>query len=200
MKTASVSCILRFAFLPALTIGMLAMFEKNANGDLVVEISDTTDGIEFSWTGFIDTSGLTLAGSPFSSSGGIRTSGNTVFAGSISDLDWYQNVVTGPSDIGTAAFSFYPNSSTGDLFVLHMGFGGSFAVPDNYVSGATITGSTEFTGTSITDLGLTKGAEHVYTIAGSPSTITLKVIPEPSALALLGVAGLGLVVRRRRKR
>ncbi|MGI9571342.1 MAG: PEP-CTERM sorting domain-containing protein [Desulfobulbia bacterium] len=56
----------------------------------------------------------------------------------------------------------------------------------------------ECTGPSIASLGIIPGP-HVFDLTNSPSKIIIDLVPEPTTLALAGLALLGVACRRRRR-
>jgi len=72
--------------------------------------------------------------------------------------------------------------------------------PYSYVAGTSIAGSVTFFGTSLEDLGLVAGSSGV--LSGNGNTVNWNVVqvPEPATTVLFsGIAGLGLLLIRRRK-
>jgi len=168
-----------------------------AKANVQVTVSDIPGGVRFAWTGSIVTSSLGSSG-PFNNNGGIQTAPYVVFSSTTgSNGQWFQNVLSG-TPIGTSPYTEYPNTLSGDFFAVHMGFN-SFVMPTGYVSGASINGSVAFTGPSILSLGITPGA-HVFTISGSPSTITIGTVPEPASLVIAFLALICAAVFSKRSR
>jgi hypothetical protein len=169
------------AFLACIVAIAWAAHDVHAN--MFVLIRDVSTGVRFEWSGSIDTTSLESSG-PFNNTGGIQTdSDGLVFSSTTSTGQWFEDVLSGPT-VGTSNFSVYPNILTGDFFAIHNHHFDSFVMPAGYISGTYIVGSTLFTGPSIESLGIFPGP-HVFTIDGSPSTITVQAVPEASGFSYL---------------
>lgn len=149
-------------------------------------------------TGTLNLTALTLASSaPFSAS--IAPSSALLVLGS-GEGSVYSGA-TGPTSFGSGN-QVFASSSTGST----VGLVGSYylAVPQGYGTGNSLSSTATFDGASFASLGFTPGT-YVYTwgtgVNADSLTIT-GVVPEPSSGALLrlGVAGLGLTLRRRAAR
>jgi hypothetical protein len=120
---------------------------------------------------------------------------------------WTNAIVSGPANFGTS-FSSDTTSDTGSTFILagdnalHVSNANLFAIP----MGAGIGGT--FAHQTIASLGLNPGT-YVWTLDAArfnSDTVTLIIqepsaVPEPSTLALFGIASLtGLAVARRRRK
>jgi hypothetical protein len=96
------------------------------------------------------------------------------------------------------------NSGSGQTFGM-WGDGHDIVVPNGYVSGAALSGSSTFTGKTIAGLGLTPGT-YVYTwgTGGNADSLRIQIgaAPEPSTLVLAAVGGTAMAgslwLRRRR--
>ena len=105
----------------------------------------------------------------------------------------------GPVSFGSLTLSPTATSSSGDTF----GFGAAgrdVLLPLGYVSGTALSGQTFWSGETLASLGATPGTYNWNTdYGGVADTITLTItVPEPSTFALLGLAGLSLLRRRRK--
>jgi hypothetical protein len=150
-------------------------------------------------SGTIDLTGLTSFGSSFASPElyplhgiiGVGLSGTT---------DLYSGT-SGPFSFGPGSATF-PSATSGDSVFLE-DFGLDIDVPQGYVSGASLSGSASYTGT-IFSLGLTPGT-YTWTWDSGANSFVLVIppatVPEPATwtLALVGLAGLGAVLRSHRK-
>ena len=88
-------------------------------------------------------------------------------------------------------------SGSGDSFGITE-FGVLF-VPNGYTSGDPLSGTMTFAGQSFASLGVQTGTyEWSWGDGGDADSITLNVVPEPSAALLFGAASLAISVRRRR--
>jgi hypothetical protein len=79
--------------------------------------------------------------------------------------------------------------------------GTDVAVDISYVPTTPISGTTQFLTTTFADWGVTPGANTTYTINGTSETVSINVVPEPTALAAaacgLGLAGVLASSRRK---
>ena len=84
---------------------------------------------------------------------------------------------------------------------------GNLVVPNNYVSGSSLSGTSTYSGQTLAGLGLTPGT-HRWTWGSGANADFLEVdipgapVPEPSSLILaamgIGVVGCCIAIRRRR--
>jgi hypothetical protein len=115
-------------------------------------------------------------------------------------IDLYSGT-SGPFSFGPGGGTF-PSATSGDSVFLE-DFGLDIDVPQGYVSGASLSGSASYTGT-IFSLGLTPGT-YTWTWDSGANSFVLVIppatVPEPATwtLALVGLAGLGAVLRSHRK-
>ncbi|MEO0485306.1 MAG: VPLPA-CTERM sorting domain-containing protein [Pseudomonadota bacterium] len=161
---------------------------------------------QFIFSGAVDTTGATQFGLR-SGSALLDPSTDQIFLGAPgsqirSDLYLLVGAFT---SFGTG-FTSLPSSSTGDRVGLRILNGNPIvALPENYVSGAAISGSSTFTNRNTTFLGITPGT-YLYDLPND--TITLQIldtaqpaaVPLPAGVWLFGtaLAGLGFVHRRAR--
>ena len=180
-----------------------------AKAAVTVVAKEVGTNVVLTSTGSLDLRGLTFQsnivyGSPFISprDGAFRLGPNAFTL-----MDIYAGA-SGPSSFGAGRGVNYPTTgSGGPVGVRSLGF---VDVPRNYVSGSDFSASATFAGT-FDSLGLTQGT-YVWSWSGATvqgvsldsvggDSITLKIVPVPAALPLLGtaLAGLGVIGWRRRR-
>jgi hypothetical protein len=136
---------------------------------------------------------------------GILDTGPT----SLTLVDEYQGgAITGPTSFGSGGF-IAANSGSGDMVGISDGsvFGEPIVtVPSGYVSGTALSDMSTYDNTTLNMLGATPGT-YVWTwgSGASEDSFTLDIVapisaPEPGSLPLvvMGLAGLGVVLRTRR--
>ena len=101
--------------------------------------------------------------------------------------------ISGPGSFGTGSLS-YPSSGTGDA----VGVGnGALVVPEDYVSGDSLSSSSTWTGASFASLGLTPGTyTWTWGEGANADSFTISIVPEPSSAGLLALGLVALASRR----
>jgi PEP-CTERM motif len=168
-------------------------------------------GVTATGIGSINFDALDLYGDELGSSL-LEASGGAIIVGPTTDTDdTFYSGITGPADFGPGDEFL---ADMGDGAIVGLGTfdqtsGGVVAVPQGYVSGASLgTSTATWSGATITGLGLTPGS-YVWTWGDGPTTdsFTLDIIdngipgaPEPAtwAMMLLGFVGLAFLRTRRR--
>jgi len=178
----------------ALLLGLTSALQ----GAVTFSIQEIGSDVVFTGSGTIDLEGL---GAPASAgwSGSVSPSNAWAIVGAGGDADVY-TVSVFPTNIGSGGTTF-ADANTGDLFGV---FKSHLYVPQDYISGSSLLGTSTFSGQSLASLGLTEG---VYTWSwgsggnADSATLTISAVPEPGTWALAaGIVSLGFVgLKRYRK-
>ena len=175
-----------------------------ANAAVVIDIFQSGGDVVATGSGTIDLTGLTFFESALvGGMGAVIPSLGTVIVGPDVVADLYEGA-SGPASFGPGLLTFGSDNSA-----LAFGVAGSLfafpvvVVPNGYVSGAPLLGSSTFAGETIASLGLTPGT-YVYTWNSAPAdddslTVNVSGVPEAStwAMMVLGFIGLGFAAFRR---
>ena len=170
----------------------------------MITVVETPTGVSIDGDGTLDLEGLSIVfegdqttginpSLPVVSLGGTNTFFNAI--------DSY-GLTTGsiPSNIGPGSIPFAPTNVSGDVFGFGL-FGGSeeIFVPDGYVSGDPLAGTSFYASESFASIGLTPGSYGFTIPSGDSVTVNINAIPEPTTAAMLGLSSLVLISRRRRR-
>ncbi len=180
----------------------------------IISIQEVGSDVVVTGSGSFDTTGLMTPSIDFPAPAHLIPDAAVVVLGGPSalGLEAYADV-TGPAAWGPASELFFASSGTGLRFGVQ-GFrapGGGRAflfVPQDYVSGDFLSGTSTYSGQSFATLSLTEGT-YVYTwgTGANADSLTVQigdvqVVPLPPAafmgLGLLGLIGLGRKLKRRR--
>lgn len=146
--------------------------------------------------GSLNLNGLTFVSSPNLSGGALAPldGGFALGDSSAVAIDAYTGY-TGPTTIGSGALVL-ASSGTGDRFGIALSNQGVM-VPDGYISGSALTGTSTYASASFATLGLTPGV-YEWSWTGDSITLNVGVVPVPGAAGLF-VSGLSLLGWLRRK-
>jgi hypothetical protein len=185
-------------------IGLLSLFAAApASAAISVTISQQGADVVATYSGTANLADLTFNGGASWGSmiWGDFALGDILAIGADAGMDVYSGVSVSPGwDIlgGRKAAT----SSSGDLLRL---MSNNIGLPEDYVSGQTISGSATWTNTTLEALGLTEGNTSWSWGAGVNAdsvSLTVNTVPEPGpiGLASIAVAGWALSVRSRGRR
>ena len=183
-----------------------------ARAAYTLTIQPSMTGVTATGAGSIDFDALAFFGDELDPSL-IAPSGGAIIIGPTTPTDdTYYSGIMGPATAfgtGDQLFADMGDGAIVGLGTFNQTSGGVVAVPQDYVSGASLgTSTATWSGATITSLGLTPGA-YVWTWGegATADSFTLDIIangvpgaPEPAtwAMMLLGLAGLSFVRKRRR--
>jgi hypothetical protein len=183
----------------SLVTGLLVSFAaaQSARAGMTVSIYNEADNVVATANGSIDLTSLTFveSGAQVDLISGMSAG---LVSGELADFGIYEGI-SGPASWGSGD-TFIATSGTGDIFGI-VGVAGALALPADYVSGASLTSETVFSGNTIDTLGLTPGT-YTYNW-GSGSAADWMVVnisaaapssaPEPST-EFLGIIGIGAAI------
>jgi hypothetical protein len=177
---------------------MALCFAGQARGAFTLSFQESDGNVVATGSGSIDTSALSVFSS-LSEIADLDPAEGLVFAGptsAVTCVAW--SGITGPSSLGSGDGSF-PTSGSGDFAGV---LAGDVYLPSGYVSEHPLSDTTTWTGATYSTLGLSPGS-YTYTWGTGPSadslTVTMDSVPEPACLGLAGIAGMVLVLGRRRR-
>ena len=191
-------------FTVALFIFAAFLNSHNTRADIVITVVETPTGVSVDGVGTLDLGGLSIVFEGFQTTG-LSPSPPVVALGPtgtfFNPIDSY-GLTTGsiPSNIGPGSIGFFPTNVSGDVFGFGL-FGGNeeIFVPDGYVSGDPLAGTSFYASESFASIGLTPGSYGFTIPSGDSVTLNISAIPEPNSAVLLccGLCGSVFVIRRR---
>ncbi len=186
-----------------------------ASADLVITAREVDSDVVFTAIGFLDTTDLAPQVTSSVTSGDYYDWGSSfvvrgIGSGSFGywDIEHTRNSSSSPSNQ-----NFLTGMDTGDSFGIYTDgtFNGGngrtlLYAKDGYINGSSINGTTTLTNQSFTSLDLVVGETLTWNWGtANPDSLTFTVsdvaaVPEPSSIAMISLAGLAAMVRRRRLR
>ena len=198
----------RIARAAALGVAMLiggGVSAQLAQAAYTVTFEQMGSNVVATGSGTIDLTGLSPNGPGFGGPG-LDPNVGSVGTGptALTSVNFYTGF-SGPTSFGPGSGAV-PDSGTGDQVAIYGDVSvGLLVVPSNYVSDTALSSTSTFDKATIASLGATPGTyKWTWGTGANADSFTLNIeavaMPEPASLPLLvmGLAGLGMVVRRRR--
>lgn len=188
----------------ALCVAVMAVMAGQSQAAVVMSMVDKLDGtVELTYTGYINTAGLSALGPVNLVNSAISPSGGVIQRAGSTSLFLTSSSTTGQT-FGTGASTIATTSSGSAIYI---DFQSTFlGLPGGYVSGGAISGSMTFSG-SFASLGIDPVARtYSWGLGGAGSSVSLTfspgtggAVPEPTSMAIFGIGALGMAYRARRK-
>jgi hypothetical protein len=200
--------MIRASRLGQMALGLLVVFAGSAclqAADLNFTVQQVGADVVTSFTGFVNTTASTTNGNA-SGTGLFRGSffqgGSVIIFGPQNSYTNYTGL-NGSGALGSGSQTF-ADINTGTLSgIISNGSSSYLLLPNSYVSGSSITGTSTYTGKTLSDLGMTVGTYNWSWGSGAnagTAQLTISAVPEPSTYALAAIAtGVMAAVARRRK-
>jgi hypothetical protein len=194
--------VMKFTTRAALFLVAAAAIPAAADATVTIDINQVGGDVVATLSGDLNLTGLSLQPNPYSLSAGIEGQSAYIGMGAGGESMAGYLGLSGPLNFGTGGY-VPSSSSTGDAFSLNgSGFGPTYVfVPDGYVSGTALSGTTTWSGTTLALLGLAPGQ---YTFSGPRlDQVIINIaggVPEPGtwAMMLVGFGAIGFAMRRKR--
>jgi hypothetical protein len=174
-----------------------------ADAAMILRLEEVGGDVVVRGSGSINLSGLTFKDSP-DTYDNIFTS-IQLYAGpeTISDGVDQWSGMTGPSTISSTSDSFLADTGTGNLFGIvsdDTSEGGTrlplLVLPRSYVSGAALSGTTQFNTQTFSSMGITRGTLTWTLPSADTVTITTDAEPVPAPLGVASAAAVFSTIRR----
>lgn len=188
----------------ALCVAVMAVMAGQSQAAVVMSMVDKLDGtVELTYTGYINTAGLSALGSVNLVSSAISPSGGVIQRAGSTSL-FLTGSSTAGQTFGTGASTIATTSSGSAIYIDFQST--LLGLPGGYVSGGAISGSMTFSG-SFASLGIDPVARtYSWGLGGAGSSVSLTfssgtggAVPEPTSMAIFGIGALGMAYRARRK-
>lgn len=178
----------------------LLIIGSPAQAGYIVTLTQVGPNVVATGSGAIDLTGLSSFGSAFASPE-LYPAHGIIGLGQSGTIDQYAGL-SGPSSFGPG-FGGFPSTTSGDSVFLE-DFGLDIDVPQDYVSGTSLSSSATYSGT-LASLNVTPGTYEWTWGTGANQNFTLvipgRTVPDGgSTVSLLGFALIGLAAVRRKLR
>ena len=199
--------MIRSTHLGQLALGLLVAFAGSAKLqaiDLIFTAQEVGADVVTSVSGFVNTTGLTNTGSASGRGrfAGTSSGGSVIQVGpNVSYINW--GGVTGSAVFGSGSRTFATTNTGDNAGIGTFSTGFVLFLPQTYVSGASMSGTSTYTGATLASLGMTAGTYNWTWGSGAnagTAQLTISAVPEPSTYALAAIAtGVMAYLASRRK-
>ena len=189
-------------FVSSVAMLMLFVWSNTAHSGIMMSAQQVGNDVIISGSGTVNLADLTFDRN-FATFSLVHSTAAAVKIGADNDLDVYGSVM-GPTSFGTLDSIIAADSQSGDGMYI-FGGGAFLLVPEGYVSGDPLSGSSTWNDATLASLGLTEGVYEWTWGSGDNAdswTFTIgdgNVVPEPTSAIVWGMlAGIGMLTVRRR--